>query len=681
MITICLNMIVKNESKIITRLFDSVLPIIDTYCICDTGSTDDTVNIIKNYFNNKNIPGKIIYEPFKNFAHNRNFSLHACDGLSDYILLMDADMILKLNNFNKNNLKYDSYNILQGSSTFYYHNTRILKNNNIKNFKYVGVTHEYVSCPPNSSRSNLSKDDLFIEDIGDGGAKSDKYERDVRLLTKGIEEEPENKTRYLFYLANSFYCIGNYIDAIEYYKKRIDAKDWIQEVWFSYYRIGLSYMSLGKKEKAIYYWMLGYECFPDRLENIYEIIKYYRILGKQKLCQEFFIIAQRVFEKIKNKEIDIDSYLFLEYDVYDYKIYEEYLIFSYYITQDKTLYNKLFYNVLNSDLSNDSSFNMALRNHKFYSENISKLFDKNIILKSDDNQKSSIDLNEFNTSTPSLCFINDKLFINIRFVNYKIDDNGNYINKDKIITINSIICYNIKINNNQLILENIRNKETILKYNLEHDGHYVGLEDIRLFKYNDSLMFNANRGINGKMFIEHGSIDFENKEYKTNSDILKIINQTNIEKNWISFVNNNNQIMFIYNWFPINICSYDNSNGNTFINKIKQINSPKIFSKIRGSTNGITVLNKTDNKEELWFICHLVSYEERRFYYHIIVVLDKENYSLKKYSKLFTINGKQVEYILGFDFFDSHFYIGYSILDKSSEIAMISYDKILKLFN
>ena len=41
--TLCLNMIVKNESKIITRLFDSVLQIIDSYCICDTGSNDNTI--------------------------------------------------------------------------------------------------------------------------------------------------------------------------------------------------------------------------------------------------------------------------------------------------------------------------------------------------------------------------------------------------------------------------------------------------------------------------------------------------------------------------------------------------------------------------------------------------------------------------------------------------------------
>ena len=56
--TICLNMIVKNESNIIHRLFDSVLKWIDCYCICDTGSTDDTVNKITAYFESKNIPGK-----------------------------------------------------------------------------------------------------------------------------------------------------------------------------------------------------------------------------------------------------------------------------------------------------------------------------------------------------------------------------------------------------------------------------------------------------------------------------------------------------------------------------------------------------------------------------------------------------------------------------------------------
>ena len=45
MAKICLNMIVKNESAILRRLLESVLPLIDSYCICDTGSTDDTIEI------------------------------------------------------------------------------------------------------------------------------------------------------------------------------------------------------------------------------------------------------------------------------------------------------------------------------------------------------------------------------------------------------------------------------------------------------------------------------------------------------------------------------------------------------------------------------------------------------------------------------------------------------------
>ena len=75
---LCLNMIVKNESKIITRLFDSIVDLIDCYCICDTGSTDNTIDLINTYFFEHNIPGSVISEPFKNFEYNRTFALEAC---------------------------------------------------------------------------------------------------------------------------------------------------------------------------------------------------------------------------------------------------------------------------------------------------------------------------------------------------------------------------------------------------------------------------------------------------------------------------------------------------------------------------------------------------------------------------------------------------------------------------
>ena len=94
---ICLNMIVKNESKVIERLLNSVLPLVDYYCICDTGSTDNTEEIIREFFAKHMIPGVIVKEPFQDFGYNRTFALQQCDQMTkaDYILLMDADMILE----------------------------------------------------------------------------------------------------------------------------------------------------------------------------------------------------------------------------------------------------------------------------------------------------------------------------------------------------------------------------------------------------------------------------------------------------------------------------------------------------------------------------------------------------------------------------------------------------------
>jgi len=126
MTKMCLNMIVKNESKVIERLMISVLPIIDSYSICDTGSTDNTIELIETFFEKNNIPGRIVREPFQDFGYNRTFALNSCIGLpnADYLLLLDADMMLridpnlKIDEFKKT-LTGDAYYIFQGSDLFF----------------------------------------------------------------------------------------------------------------------------------------------------------------------------------------------------------------------------------------------------------------------------------------------------------------------------------------------------------------------------------------------------------------------------------------------------------------------------------------------------------------------------------------------------------------------------------
>lgn len=59
--TICLNMIVKNESAIIRDTLENIIAHVplDYYVISDTGSDDNTAEIIKQFFDEKGIQGEI----------------------------------------------------------------------------------------------------------------------------------------------------------------------------------------------------------------------------------------------------------------------------------------------------------------------------------------------------------------------------------------------------------------------------------------------------------------------------------------------------------------------------------------------------------------------------------------------------------------------------------------------
>ena len=72
---ICLNMIVKNESKIIERLLTSVVGFIDEIFIVDTGSSDNTIEKITEFMKNNNIKGQVLQHHFVNFGLTRSFAL------------------------------------------------------------------------------------------------------------------------------------------------------------------------------------------------------------------------------------------------------------------------------------------------------------------------------------------------------------------------------------------------------------------------------------------------------------------------------------------------------------------------------------------------------------------------------------------------------------------------------
>ena len=71
MLHIALLMMVKNETKRLNVSLNSVKGFADSIVIFDTGSTDDTIEICKNFCNNNRIPLRLKEGEFNNFSDSR----------------------------------------------------------------------------------------------------------------------------------------------------------------------------------------------------------------------------------------------------------------------------------------------------------------------------------------------------------------------------------------------------------------------------------------------------------------------------------------------------------------------------------------------------------------------------------------------------------------------------------
>jgi glycosyltransferase involved in cell wall biosynthesis len=353
--TICLTMIVKNESKVIRRCIDSVKDYINYWVIVDTGSTDGTQDLVKEIMDEYGIPGELHERPWVDFGHNRTESLQYAKDKSDYRLIIDADDVLVVEDASINpflNIDMDFYKIKLRLGSLAYYRSQLIKGD--QDWKYVGVLHEYLSGP-----EGVSLEEDFLEGVEMHASVSghnrdikgkDKYYNDALIFEKALITTPKEELpidlerRYVFYMAQSYRDAGMNERSIEAYERRIDLGGWPEEVYIAKYWTARQKQLLEYSEgEIIDAYLKAWEYRPNRLEALYHLIKY---LGSKKRYALAFALSS-----VGMKTGTCQDILFVEDEIWKWRLPDEYSVLAYYNGNAEEAYK------ITNIIINSTSFN------------------------------------------------------------------------------------------------------------------------------------------------------------------------------------------------------------------------------------------------------------------------------------------------------------------------------------
>jgi glycosyltransferase involved in cell wall biosynthesis len=232
-----IGMIVKNEEKYLRRCLQALVPILEQVnselIIADTGSTDNTVNIAKEF--TKNV---FDFEWCNDFAKARNSTLKKATG--EWYMQIDADEIITdamplIEFFNSG--EYKDFN----AATYIIRSTndlalkeyadmispRIIK---IKeNSCYIGAVHEKL----NHAYYPLKNLPLIVNHYGYVTEQNEEYiafkmNRNLKIMFSELSEHPDDPFLYL-HISNAYRLIKDNQKALAYCEKGLKYGSWMEK--------------------------------------------------------------------------------------------------------------------------------------------------------------------------------------------------------------------------------------------------------------------------------------------------------------------------------------------------------------------------------------------------------------------------------------------------------------------
>ena len=165
----------------------------------------------------------------------------------------------------------------QGNDNFVFYQQRLFKAH--EGIRFEGAVHE---CLNTGITCKVPDDIFFIWDPCEQGiVKSQKrWLRDKDLLLREHEKNPYNP-RTLFYLAQTYECLGSLEEARYWYAKRCEVQAWGEEDYMAHYRLAQTYEYLDNWDKALVYYIKAYSLRPTRVEPLVSFCG--------RLCNRLFI--------------------------------------------------------------------------------------------------------------------------------------------------------------------------------------------------------------------------------------------------------------------------------------------------------------------------------------------------------------------------------------------------------
>jgi hypothetical protein len=315
---LALNFICKDESPVIEKMLESAKGVVDLIVVNDTGSTDGTQQIIKNFGEKYGIPTYVFERPFDDFENSRN---HAMQKLRDVVkelnwnpeqvhgFWFDCDETLVIDSkFNKAQFTKDLYMINTYIGQMKYTRNTFFKVS--KPFRWYGPVHEFIVCDEQNITSGLAENiHVDVKMTGNSwmGDIAEKYAGHSYKLEAYINKNRQDP-RWIFYTAQSWHDAASIKDnreenderlrrSMKYYRERVSRTDgYAEEIYYAQYRIGTIMRILEEPWHLTHMELLkAYQIDPLRGESIKVIIDHYLQMGEWNMAYLYSKFAKTTF--------------------------------------------------------------------------------------------------------------------------------------------------------------------------------------------------------------------------------------------------------------------------------------------------------------------------------------------------------------------------------------------------